>query len=166
MFINKYNKKILHFVNLLCFLSSVIVFSGARSLTYTIDAATLAIGGTNNPSNPATVGSLENPELSQIIPIIGRIFSIALWVAGIIFVAVVGYGVWKSAMAAGNPQGLEGAKNTWTYAVYGLAIVVGAGTLLTIIGGIFGINLNPASLFGDLIMDPLYELAGLSSSGN
>jgi len=69
-------------------------------------------------------------------------------------------------MAMGNPQGLEGAKNTWTYAVYGLAIVIGAGTLLTIIGGIFGINLNPVSLFSDLIMDPLYELAGLAGSGN
>lgn len=98
-----------------------------------------------NPGGAETAGgvSLENPSLSQMGVIIGRIFNTALYAAGAALVAMIAHGVWKSAMAVGDPRALEGAKQTWTYALYGFFVIVLFFVLFMIITGWFGITSLP-----------------------
>ncbi len=53
-------------------------------------------------------------------------------------------------MATGDPRGLEGAKQTWTYAVYGFFVVVGFTAIIMIIGKLLGINLSPSGFLGNV----------------
>ena len=90
------------------------------------------------------------PELSSIVAILGRILNIAVGVAGIALVVMIAYGVIKSSLATGDPRGLEGAKATWTYALYGFFIVVAFFALFLIISRFVGSNLSPNSLLGNV----------------
>lgn len=90
------------------------------------------------------------PELVEVLDIAGRILNIAVGVAGIVLVAMVAYGVWKSSLSVGDPRGLEGAKQTWTYALYGFFIIVGSFAAFLIMTGILGITLSPASLLTNI----------------
>jgi len=90
------------------------------------------------------------PALSSIFSIIANILSVAVTVAGLVLVVMIAYGVWKSSMATGDPRGLEGAKQTWTYAVYGFFVVVGFTAIIMIIGKLLGINLSPSGFLGNV----------------
>jgi len=87
--------------------------------------------------------ALENPSLSMMGEIIGRIFNTALYAAGAALVVMVAYGVWKSSMAVGDPRALEGAKLTWTYAIYGFFVIVLFFVIFMIVAGWFGITSLP-----------------------
>ncbi|MFC1700260.1 hypothetical protein ACFLZ4_01275 [Patescibacteria group bacterium] len=106
---------------------------------------------------------LENdPSLGALAGIFGNIFNIAVGLAGLVFVIMLGYGVAKASMALGDPEGLEGAKSTWTYALFGLFIVVGVLVIVSLIAGAFGVSSyspgtllqNAASALEDLILVP------------
>ena len=93
----------------------------------------------------AAGGNEDAPPLTDIVSIMGRILNIAIGIAGIVLVIMIAYGIWKSSLATGDPRGLEGAKQTWTHALYGFFIVIGAFTLVVIISGILGISLLPSA---------------------
>jgi hypothetical protein len=98
-------------------------------------------------------------DFSGIGDIIGRIINIALLAAGGILVAMIAYGVWKSSLAVGDPRGLEGAKSTWTYALYGFFVVIGVFAIYAIITGVIGISAGggPSGLIGKAL-DALNQL--------
>lgn len=109
-------------------------------------------GGTNEPVDTNQLGSL--------VGVFERILSYAMGVSGAVLVIMIAYGVWKSSMALGDPRGLEGAKQTWTYAIFGFFVVVGVFVIFAIISGIFGISIDPLGLFGG-IRSALESLTGL-----
>jgi hypothetical protein len=90
------------------------------------------------------------PEISDITPIIVRVIDILLVSAGGVLVVMVAYGVWKSSLATGDPRGLEGAKSTWSHALYGFFIVVGAFALIVIVSGVIGVSSKSGGWFPGL----------------
>ena len=98
----------------------------------------------------AVPASPDAPPLSSIVPIISRIINIAVGASGVVLVAMIAYGIWKSSLALGDPRGLEGAKQTWTYAIYGFFIVVGALALITIISNLLGTPISPSGFLGNI----------------
>lgn len=92
----------------------------------------------------------EPPQLSSLFSIAGNILNVAVSVAGIVLVIMIAYGVWKSSMAVGDPRGLEGAKQTWTYAIYGFFVVVGFTAGVIIIGHLLGVDLRPSGFLGSV----------------
>lgn len=78
--------------------------------------------------------------LDQLQNVIGKVIGIFLAASAITLVIVIGYGVVKGSLAAGDPRGLEGARGTWTYAIYGFLVVVLAITIIAIIQGVLGIG--------------------------
>lgn len=98
----------------------------------------------------AMTGGDEPPALTSIVSIAGKILNIAMAMAGIVLVIMIAYGVVKSSLATGDPRGLEGAKQTWSYAIYGFFIVVGAFALIVIISHILGVSLAPSSFLGNI----------------
>jgi hypothetical protein len=85
---------------------------------------------------------VENPQLSEIGGVLGRVINIAIFGAGIVFAGYVAYGAWKASMSLGDPRGLEGAKQAWSNAIIGLVIVVGSLTIFGIILGFYGVNVT------------------------
>jgi hypothetical protein len=115
-------------------LISRVMFSSLAYNNYApIDAGRLAASSFENSMDT-------EPSLSQLGEIFGRIFNTALFVAGGVLVVMIAYGAWKSAMATGDPRGLESAKQTWSYALYGFIVVVIFFALFLIITNIFGIK--------------------------
>jgi len=98
------------------------------------------------------------PEFSDLRPILVRIINVLMMSAGAVLVTMIAYGVWKSSLATGDPRGLEGAKSTWTYALYGFFIVVGAFAIIMIIEGIIGISSGAS---GGLVNNLINAITGL-----
>jgi len=73
-------------------------------------------------------------------------------------------------LAAGNPEGLEGAKGTITYAIYGFLIIVFVFSLLyyVIIPAVSGVSAPGFGSLLDGVFSAIDELVNLSteSSGN
>ena len=82
----------------------------------------------------------QNPSLDQLSGILGRVFNTLVYASGVVLVAMIAYGIIKSSMAAGDPRGLEGAKQTWTYAVYGFFVIVLFFSIFLIITRALGIS--------------------------
>lgn len=80
----------------------------------------------------------------DLVPIILNIVGLFLAASAAFLIIMIGYGIIKGSLAAGDPRGLEGAKSTWTYAVYGFLVVVLSMVIVSIIikklelGGEFG----------------------------
>jgi len=93
-----------------------------------------------------------NPSLDQINGIIGRIFNTLVYASGGVLVALIAYGVIKASLATGDPRGLEGAQQTWTYAVYGFFVIVLFFSIFIIVAKIFGITsiTSPSSVLGNI----------------
>ena len=93
----------------------------------------------------------ENPptDFSELGNIIMRVVNTLLMVAGLVLVAMVGYGVVKATLATGDSRALEGAKSTWTYALYGFFIVVGSTAIVVIVTGILGVQMPWDNLVGN-----------------
>lgn len=102
------------------------------------------------------------PTLDQIGPVLTRILNILIVAAGGVLVIMIAYGIWKSSLAAGDPRGLEGAKNTWTYALYGFFVVVGVFALTMIIEGVIGVSPGDG-IIGKLV-EAINELLNIPSS--
>jgi hypothetical protein len=90
------------------------------------------------------------PDPSSIACILSNIISIAIGVAGAIFVAMIAYGAIKLSMALGDPKGYAGAISTWQYALIGVGAVVGVYGILSIVGKLVGVDFSPGSLSGRL----------------
>lgn len=109
---------------------------------------------------PAYVGAVDTTSVSGIADVFTNVISSARYVAGGVLVIMVAYGVVKSSMALGDPRGLEGAKQTWTYAIYGFFIIMGVYIILSIAASVFGVSFNPLGGLGGA----LQELVGLPGS--
>ncbi len=63
--------------------------------------------------------------LLGLVDIIGRIFNIITLAAGAVFTILVLVAGYKFATSQGDPKAIAGAKQSITYAVIGLAVVIG-----------------------------------------
>lgn len=87
----------------------------------------------NSPSS-----NREYSTIDELQPIIIRIFGLLFYSAAAVFIFMVGYGIWKSSLATGDPRGFAGAKQTWSYALFGFVIVAGFIVIMTIIASLVG----------------------------
>lgn len=108
----------------------------------------------------ALATDFDDPSLEDARPVFVNIMNWAVFVVGIVFVLYVAYGVWKGSTALGDPRGLEAAKSTWVYAIYGLLIVVAFFGIYSIIAGFLGFSIGFDSIF-DGIFTGITELTGL-----
>lgn len=108
----------------------------------------------------------EPPSVNELPGIISTIVGIFLSASIVILVIIIAYGVIKASLASGDPRGLEGAKSTWTYAVYGFIIVFFSFVIYSIILKVLGISgegFQRENMF-DIIIEPLEELIDISQS--
>jgi len=112
----------------------------------------------------SSAADLNDPIINDLQTPIENIFNISVSLVGIVLVAVLAYGIWKSSMSLGDPRGLEGAKQTWTYALFGFAVVVLFFFLFTFLTSIFGIETlaSPRHLL-DKVFEAITELIEVPS---
>ena len=102
------------------------------------------------------------PTMEEAQGVIERIFNIVVLSAVGVFVAVAAYGIWKSSLSVGDPRGLDGAKQTWTYALYGFAVVVLFWAIFKIAQEFLGIPaITPKDLL-DRVFEALQSLVTVS----
>lgn len=116
-------------------------------------------------SNIVFAGNLDtNPTIDGLLDLVGRAIVMLAGGAALVFVAMIAYGAWKASMALGDPRGLDAAKKTWTYAMFGVLVAVGALSVFAIVARILGVSyslsLSPLTsgirsalgdLFGEII---------------
>ena len=112
---------------------------------------------------PENEAALADPHPAAILCPFARLLNIAVWLAGAAFVIMVLMTAYKYSTAQGDPKAMQGAKNTLTYAVYGLMVVIGlfsialiAGNLLGV-GGPIGSPNTPFNSLHDALMDFLTD---------
>ncbi len=93
-----------------------------------------------------SVDGNEAPDPAAFACILERLITIAVVVAGLIFIAMVGYGAIKLSMALGDPKGYAGAISTWQYALIGLFAIILVGGILSVVGKLIGVDISPAGL--------------------
>ncbi|OGC79830.1 hypothetical protein A3K01_02290 [candidate division WWE3 bacterium RIFOXYD1_FULL_43_17] len=108
---------------------------------------------------------LDEPTLGEARPLLVNVMNWLVFLVGIVFVLVVAYGAWKASTAAGDPRGLDSAKSTWSYAIFGLLIIVGFFALFTIVSGLFGFKIGFTEIF-DGIFDGISKLTQLAIPGS
>lgn len=82
----------------------------------------------------------EDPSIVEIIcPVIAFVNFLVMFV-GVMLVGYILFAAYKYAMAQGDPRSLEDATKTLTYAILGAVLVAGVFTLLSVVGGLFGID--------------------------
>lgn len=98
----------------------------------------------------ALAADLDEPTLGQMQDILVRVMNWLIFLVGVVFVVVIAYGAWKASTATGDPRGLDSAKSTWTYALFGALVVVGFFALFTIISGLFGFKIGFSEIFAGI----------------
>lgn len=73
--------------------------------------------------------------------VFANVISVVIGLAGIVLFIMIVLGGFKLLTSAGNPQSVEGAKKTLTYAIFGIALVGGSLFFLWILSQITGFNL-------------------------
>ena len=74
-----------------------------------------------------------------VCPVI-RVFNFFLLAVGAALVVTIIYGAIKVSMSLGDPKGLAGAKNTWTFAVVGAAIILFSFVIYIVLCAAIGIT--------------------------
>ena len=103
------------------------------------------------------------------MPFLTRIKKISFGGALVIMIA---YGIIKASLATGDPRGLEGAKSTWSYALFGFFVIVLSWFLILFIRRLLGMSagsdLSPGGFIDDIKTEiqSLIEVGHSSSSGN
>lgn len=95
-------------------------------------------------------------DIVLIIDPIKRAFNVFLFLSGGVFIGVIFLAVFKFLTAQGDPKGIQGGKNTLTYAVMGLLVVIGVFAINMIVASILGIENDPFAP-GTGIFDKLEE---------
>lgn len=105
------------------------------------------------------------PGFDKLKEIFLRIIGLFLAASAAVLVIMVAYGIIKGSLAAGDPRGLEGAKSTWTYAVYGFFVVVLSMLIVTVVRGRMGLT-GPFGfeLFFDNIIGAIDSLVNTAQS--
>ncbi len=91
---------------------------------------------------------MEPAKISDLEGLFARAVQAIIALAGIaLFVMLVVGGV-KYITSGGDPKAAEGAKNTITYAIGGLLLILLSYLILVIIGGITGTNITQFKIVG------------------
>jgi len=111
------------------------------------------------------------PSVQDIPNVMKSVVSMLLAASVVVLIIIIAYGLIKASLASGDPRGVEGAKSTWTYAIYGFFIVFFSFVIYSIILEVLGIEgsgFQRENMF-NIIIEPLEELIDIgksSSSGN
>ena len=111
--------------------------------------------------------SVVPPTFENLKELVIKIFNIILKASTAVLVIVIAYGVIKAALATGDPRGLEGAKGTWSYAIYGLLVIIISWVLVLFIRTLLGMSndgLNPVGFLNFFTegLDSLYNVSTTS----
>jgi len=93
------------------------------------------------------------PSLAQIVIPIIRIMNVLVISGGAIFVLMLIVTSYKFAMAQGDPKGMQGARQSFTYTVLGGIAVVFTYAILEIMVGSFGLSAgfgSASTIFGSI----------------
>lgn len=102
------------------------------------------------------------PGFDKLKEILLRIVGVFLAASASALIIMIAYGIIKGSLAAGDPRGLEGAKSTWTYAVYGFLVVILSMLILTIIRSRLGLTGSVGfGLFFDNITNAVDSLVNI-----
>lgn len=108
------------------------------------------------------------PDFKQLVEIVSRIVGLFLAASAAVLVIMIAYGIIKGSLAAGDPRGLEGAKSTWTYALYGFLVVVLSMVIIVIIRKSLELSTEDGSVgfkgFLEKFLDPILELIDIGKS--
>ncbi len=140
------------FISILTFVFLTLLVSGSLSFAADFDCS-------NYASIAAEPGeSSANSVLYLVCPLKGAINLGLIFVGGMLIVFIL-YGAIKAVQAQGDPKMLEGAKQTWTWAIFGALIILVAITGVTIIYRILGSPLGPLDILGKLnsALQSLYD---------
>lgn len=80
--------------------------------------------------------------ISDLTCIFQRVVSYALGFAGIVLFVLLVTGGFKFITSGGDPKAVEGARNTITYAVIGLIVVIASFLILVLIYNITGVDVT------------------------
>ena len=75
--------------------------------------------------------------LNSIFILIGNVLSLLLFAAGVLSIIFVLIGAFQYVLSAGNPQATAKAKNTITFAIVGLVIVMLSLVIVQFVRGLF-----------------------------
>jgi hypothetical protein len=78
------------------------------------------------------------PALDQMLFVLQRGVNLLLISSGVFFVAMLFISAYKFSMSYGDPKGVQGAKQTLTYSVFGFLVILSSFLLLQIITGALG----------------------------
>lgn len=103
------------------------------------------------------------PEIDSLVGVVSRIVGMFIAASVISLIIIIAYGIIKASLSAGDPRGLEGAKSTWSYAMYGFFIVFFSFVIVSIIWSVLGIGGESPGITGFLnnIIEALGSLIDL-----
>lgn len=135
-------------------------------LTFTLSLFILTVFVPNhsyavNVDNTGGVGgnaSIDATNLSSIGSILARVVNLAAWGVGGVFIIMILVTAIKYAMAQGDPKGLEGAKNTLTYAIFGFLVAIGFFAISSIVTRALGIDQNLITSPGEAVRTNIEKL--------
>ena len=87
-----------------------------------------------------TEASYDSPPITAIVCSGVRILNYAFYLIGGVFLIMFLFGMYKYANAWGDPKGVQGAKDTVTNALIGVVICFSVGTIIIVIGNVFGLD--------------------------
>lgn len=90
---------------------------------------------------------MEPASFSDLNTLFETIVSGILSLGGIVLLIMLLLGGFKYITSGGDPKAAEGAKNTITYAIVGLVLLVGSYILLQTIGVITGVDLDTFEIY-------------------
>uniref|UniRef100_A0A7C4TJ69 Uncharacterized protein n=1 Tax=candidate division WWE3 bacterium TaxID=2053526 RepID=A0A7C4TJ69_UNCKA len=112
---------------------------------------------------------LDGTSISQIADVLARTFNIVLFGAGAVFIMMVLYSAYKYSMALGDPKMLDGAKQSLTYSIFGLLVVVGFFFIVSFVANYLGLATgvltNPSAVLRNNL-NRLQETTNTGASGN
>jgi len=96
--------------------------------------------------------------LYLVCPLKGAI-NLGLLLVGATLIIFILYGAIKAVQSQGDPKMLEGAKQTWSWAIFGALIILVSITAVGIIYGLLGSSLSPLDILGNLrkALEDLYS---------
>lgn len=81
-------------------------------------------------------------EIKDIVDIVENIFSVAIRLAGVATFIMLIIGGFKYLTAGGDPKAAESARNTITYAIFGLVLIIAAWFILKFISEFTGVDVT------------------------
>ncbi len=114
----------------------------------------------------ASAADCDTESFSGLACVAGNVIEILFYGAAAVLVIMVAYGIAKGSLSMGDPRGLEGAKSTWTYAVYGFLVIITSFTIFVLIRNAVGGTSGDYGGFLETIFGTIQELVDLGTSGS